>query len=153
VETGLRLQLPGSGEVGKAGGPNGDLYVEVTVSPHASFSRDGDDLLATLEVSMSDAILGTETAIDGLDGEVDLEIRPGVQSGDVLTIKGRGITPLRGTQRGDLRVGVQVVTPTKLDSAQRSLIEDFAKKQKAPGPQLAQFQQGLFSKLRDRFRH
>ena len=152
VETGLRLQLPGSGEVGKAGGPNGDLYVEVTVNPHPSFSRDGDDLLATLEVSMPDAILGTETTIQGLDGEVDLEIRSGVQSGDVLTIKGRGITPLRGTQRGDLRVGVQVVTPTKLDSAQRALIEDFAKKTKAPGPQLAQFQQGLFSKLRDRFR-
>jgi molecular chaperone DnaJ len=49
-------------------------------------------------------------------------------------------------------VGVQVVTPTKLDSAQRALIEDFAKKHKAPGPELAQFQQGLFSKLRDRFR-
>jgi molecular chaperone DnaJ len=101
---------------------------------------------------MPDAVLGTETTIQGLDGEVDLEIRSGVQSGDVLTIKGRGITPLRGNQRGDLRVGVQVVTPTKLDSAQRALIEDFAKKTKAPGPQLAQFQQGLFSKLRDRFR-
>lgn len=152
VETGLRLQLPGSGEVGKAGGPNGDLYVEVTVNPHAAFSREGDDLLATLEVSMTDAILGTETKIQALDGEVDLEIRPGVQSGDVLTIKGRGITPLRGTQRGDLRVGVQVLTPTRLDSAQRALIEDFAKKAKSPEPQLAQFQQGLFSKLRDRFR-
>ena len=138
--------------MGKAGGPSGDLYVEVTVSPHASFSREGDDLLATLEVSMSDAILGTETSIDGLDGQVDLEIRPGVQSGDILTIKGRGITPLRGNQRGDLRVGVQVVTPSRLDSAQRALIEDFAKKTKAPSPQLAQFQQGLFSKLRDRFR-
>ena len=80
---------------------------------------------------MPDAVLGTETTIQGLDG---------------------GITPLRGNQRGDLRVGVQVVTPTKLDSAQRALIEDFAKKTKAPGPQLAQFQQGLFSKLRDRFR-
>ncbi|MGF6823616.1 molecular chaperone DnaJ [Microbacterium sp. ZKA21] len=152
VETGLRLQLPGSGEVGKAGGPNGDLYVEVSVASHATFSREGDDLLATLEVAMTDAVLGTETTIDGLDGPVDLEIRPGVQSGDVLTIKGRGITPLRGTQRGDLRVGVQVLTPTKLDSAQRRLIEDFAKKAKAPKPQLAQFQQGLFSKLRDRFR-
>lgn len=151
VETGLRLQLPGSGEIGQAGGPHGDLYVEVTVSPHAAFSRDGDDLLATLEVSMSDAILGTSTSIDGLDGKVDLEIRPGVQSGDVLTIKGRGVTPLRGNQRGDLRVGVQVVTPTKLDSAERALIVDFAKKQKAPAPKLAQFQQGLFSKLRDRF--
>ncbi|WP_309128528.1 molecular chaperone DnaJ [Microbacterium sp.] len=152
VETGLRLQLPGSGEVGRAGGPNGDLYVEVTVAPHAVFSRDGDDLLATLEVSMTDAILGATTTIDGLDGAVELELRPGVQSGDVLTIGGRGITPLRGTQRGDLRVGVQVLTPTRLDSAQRKLIEDFAKRAKAPAPKLAQFQQGLFSKLRDRFR-
>ena len=152
VETGLRLQLPGSGEIGRAGGPHGDLYVEVTVAPHAVYSREGDDLLATLEVSMTDAILGTTTKIEGLDGMVDLEIRPGVQSGDVLTIGGRGITPLRGSQRGDLRVGVQVVTPTKLDSAQRTLIEDFAKRAKAPAPKLAQFQQGLFSKLRDRFR-
>ncbi|WP_159577482.1 molecular chaperone DnaJ [Microbacterium sp. 8M] len=152
VETGLRLQLPGSGEVGRAGGPNGDLYVEVTVAPHPRFSRDGDDLLATLEVAMSDAILGTTTTIESLDGPVELEIRQGLQSGDVLTIKGRGITPLRGTQRGDLRVGVQVLTPTKLDHKQRQLIEDFAKRTKAPAPKLAEFHQGLFSKLRDRFR-
>ena len=152
VETGLRLQLPGSGEVGRAGGPNGDLYIEVTVTPHARFSRDGDDLLATLEVAMSDAILGATTSIDSLDGPVDLEIRQGLQSGDVLTIKGRGITPLRGTQRGDLRVGVQVLTPTKLDHKQRQLIEDFARRTKAPAPRLAEFHQGLFSKLRDRFR-
>ncbi len=152
VETGLRLQLPGSGEVGRAGGPNGDLYVEVTVTPHARFSREGDDLLATLEVAMSDAILGTTTMIESLDGPVDLEIRQGLQSGDVLTIKGRGVTPLRGTQRGDLRVGVQVLTPTKLDHKQRQLIEDFAKRTKAPAPRLAEFHQGLFSKLRDRFR-
>ena len=65
---------------------------------------------------MPDAILGTTTTIESLDGPVDLELRPGVQGGDVLTIKGRGITPLRGTQRGDLRVGVHVVTPTRLDA-------------------------------------
>lgn len=152
VETGLRLQLPGSGEVGRAGGPNGDLYIEVSVAPHARFSRDGDDLLATLEVAMSDAILGATTTIESLDGPVDLEIRQGLQSGDVLTIKGRGITPLRGSQRGDLRVGVQVLTPTKLDHKQRQLIEDFAQRTKAPSPRLAEFHQGLFSKLRDRFR-
>ncbi|MFL1999265.1 MULTISPECIES: molecular chaperone DnaJ [unclassified Microbacterium] len=153
VETGLRLQLPGSGEVGPAGGPNGDLYLEVTVAPHETFSRDGDDLLATLEVSMSDAILGTNTTIDALDGSVDLEVRAGVQGGDVLTIKGRGITPLRGTQRGDLRIGVHVVTPTRLDAKERALIEDFAKRTKAPAPHLAEFHQGLFAKLRDRFRN
>ena len=152
VETGLRLQLPGSGEVGPAGGPNGDLYLEVTVAHDDVFSRDGDDLLATLEVSMPDAILGATTTITSLDGDVDLEVRAGVQSGDVLTIKGRGITPLRGGSRGDLRVGVQVVTPTKLDAKTRAMIEDFKKTTKSPGPQLAQFHQGLFSKLRDRFR-
>ena len=152
VETGLRLQLPGSGEVGRAGGPNGDLYVEVSVEPHPIFSREGDDLLATLEVAMSDAILGTTTTIEGLDGSVDLEIRSGLQSGDVLTIAGRGITPLRGNQRGDLRVAVQVVTPTKLDSAERKLIEDFAARTKAPAPTLSEFHPGLFSKLRDKFR-
>jgi molecular chaperone DnaJ len=153
VETGLRLQLPGSGEVGPAGGPNGDLYIEVTVTPHDVFSRDGDDLLATLEVSMPDAILGTTTTIESLDGAVDLEVRPGVQSGDVLTIKGRGITPLRGSQRGDLRVGVHVVTPTRLDGKERALIEEFAKRTHAPSPRLAEFHQGLFAKLRDRFRN
>ncbi len=152
VETGLRLQLPGSGEVGPAGGPNGDLYVEITVAPHAVFSRDGDDLLATLEVSMSDAILGTTTTIESLDGSVDLEIHAGTQGGDVITVKERGITPLRGNRRGDLRVGVHVVTPTRLDAKERALIEDFAKRTKAPAPQLGQFQQGLFSKLRDKFR-
>lgn len=153
VETGLRLQMPGSGEVGPAGGPNGDLYLEVTVATDEVFSREGDDLLATLEVSMPDAILGTDTSIASLDGDVDLEIRSGVQSGDVLTIKGRGITPLRGGNRGDLRVAVQVVTPTRLDAKERALIEDFAARTKSPSPRLAQFHQGMFSKLRDRFRN
>lgn len=152
VESGLRLQLPGSGEVGRGGGPNGDLYVEVTVAAHPVFSREGDDLLATLEVAMTDAILGTTTTIEALDGEVELEIRPGVQSGDVLVIGGRGITPLRGSQRGDLRVGVQVITPSRVDAKQRALIEEFAAKTKPPPPQLTQFQQGLFAKFRDRFR-
>lgn len=151
IETGLRLQLPGQGEVGPAGGPNGDLYLEVKVRHHDVFSRDGDDLLATLEVQMTDAILGTTATVHSLDGDVELEVRSGVQSGDVLTIKDRGITRLRGTGRGDLKVGVQVVTPTRLDHKERQLIEQFAGSRKQVDPQLAQFQQGLFSKLRDRF--
>ena len=151
VETELRLQLPGQGEEGPAGGPNGDLYLEVKVRGHETFSRNGDDLLATLEVPMADAILGTRTTITSLDGEVELEIRPGVQSADVLVIKDRGITHLRGQGRGDLRVGVQVVTPTKLDRHDRELIERFAERHKKQKPQLATFHQGMFAKLRDRF--
>ncbi|MEK6311259.1 MAG: DnaJ C-terminal domain-containing protein, partial [Curtobacterium sp.] len=151
VDSGLRLQMPGQGEVGPAGGPSGDLYLEIRVRHHDVFSRDGDDLLATLEVGMTDAILGTTATIDGLDGPVELEIRPGVQSADVLVLKDRGVTKLRGNGRGDLRVGVQVVTPTKLSHKERQLVEQLAKSHKATKPQLARFQQGMFGKLRDRF--
>jgi molecular chaperone DnaJ len=151
VETGLRLQLPGQGEVGPAGGPNGDLYLEIKVRTHPTFSRNGDDLLATIEVPMVDAILGTKTTIEALDGEVELEIRPGVQSADVLVIKDRGISHLRGSGRGDLRVGVQVLTPTKIDKHDRELFEQFAKRHGKQKPQLTTFHQGMFAKLRDRF--
>jgi molecular chaperone DnaJ len=151
VETGLRLQLPGQGEVGPAGGPNGDLYLEVKVRHHETYSRNGDDLLATLEVPMAEAILGTTVHIPALDGDVELELRAGTQSADILTVKGRGVTRLRGQGRGDLKVGIQVVTPTKLDRHERELIEKFAARYKKQKPQLAHFQQGLFAKLRDRF--
>ncbi|MEO6826269.1 MAG: molecular chaperone DnaJ [Microbacteriaceae bacterium] len=151
VDTGLRLQMPGSGEAGPAGGPNGDLYLEIKVRHHDVFSRDGDDLLCTLEVSMSDAILGTRATVKALDGDIDVELRPGVQSADILTIKDRGISRLRGNGRGDLKIGVQVITPTKLDHADRELIEKFAARRRQDPPVLAHFQQGLFAKLRDRF--
>ncbi|GAB3129951.1 molecular chaperone DnaJ [Glaciibacter psychrotolerans] len=151
VETGLRLQMPGSGEAGPAGGPNGDLYLEMKVRHHDVFSRDGDDLLATIEVPMTDAILGTTATVKALDGDIAVELKPGVQSAEVITIKERGVTKLRGNGRGDLKIGVHVVTPTKLDHKEKELIEQFAARHKTPAPALSQFQQGLFAKLRDRF--
>ncbi len=151
VDTGLRIQLPGQGEIGPAGGPAGDLFLEIKVKHHDIFSRNGDDLLATLEVQMTDAILGTVTTVKGLDGDVRVEIKPGIQSAEVITIKDRGITHLRGSGRGDLKIGVQVVTPTRLGAAEQSLIKEFASSRKSVAPHLAQFQQGLFAKLRDRF--
>ena len=151
VDTGLRLQLPSQGEVGPAGGPQGDLYLEIKVRHHETFSRNGDDLLATVEVQMTDAILGTKATLKTLDGEVVLDIKPGTQSAEVITVKDRGITRLRGGGRGDLKIGVQVVTPTKLNHKEQNLIKELAKSQKAVAPHLSQFQQGLFAKLRDRF--
>ena len=151
VETGLRLQMPGQGEVGPAGGPNGDLFLEIKVKHHDIFSRADDDLLATVEVEMIDAILGTTVTLDGLDGEIELTIKPGTQSGEVLTIRDRGITSLRGNGRGDVRLGIQVVTPTKLSGAEQTLIKQLAAVRKSKQPHFAEFQQGLFAKLRDRF--
>jgi molecular chaperone DnaJ len=151
VDTGVRLQVPGAGEAGPAGGSNGDLYFEIRVRAHDVFSRAQDDLICTLDVSMTDAILGTSTTFPGLDGDVQIDIKPGVQSADVITVKNRGVTKLRGHGRGDLRVGIHVVTPSKLSKKEQQLIEEFAAGRKAEPPSLAPFQQGIFSKLRGRF--
>lgn len=153
VDTGLRIHLPGQGEAGPAGGANGDLYLEIRVRPHEVFSRDGDDLACVLELSMFDAITGTTARVEALDGDVELEVPAGVQSGDVLTVRGRGITRLRSTQRGDLDVAVQVITPTKLDHASRRLVDQLRERAGARPPRLARAKSGLFSRLRDRFRH
>ncbi|TXK17167.1 molecular chaperone DnaJ [Homoserinibacter sp. GY 40078] len=151
VDTGMRLHLPGEGEAGPAGGPNGDLYLEVKVRHHDVFSRSGDDLLATLEVQMTDAILGSTVTLDSLDGPVEIEIKPGAQSADIVTVKDRGVSRLRGGGRGDLRVGIHVQTPVRLNSGELDLIRQFASKRPAAKPQFSKFQQGLFAKLRDRF--
>jgi len=151
VDTGVRIQLPGQGEVGPAGGPNGDLFLEIKVKTHETYSRNGDDLLATVEVHMTDAILGTVVTLPALDGDVEVEIKPGTQSAEIITVKERGITRLRGSGRGDLKIGVQVVTPVRLNSKETELIRQFASSRRPVPPQFATFQQGIFAKLRDRF--
>ncbi|MGO1542965.1 MAG: molecular chaperone DnaJ [Gulosibacter sp.] len=152
VDSGLRLHLPGQGEAGPGGGPNGDLYLEVRVREHEVFVRNGDDLECLLEISMIDAVFGTNTTLPALDGDIELEIPVGAQSGDVLTVRGRGITRLRSTQRGDLEVTLQVRTPTKLDHKQKELLQQFAERSKhEAGPELSREKPGLFSKLRGKF--
>ncbi|MGK0716005.1 molecular chaperone DnaJ [Leucobacter sp. W1153] len=151
IDTGTRMQMRGGGEVGPAGGPNGDLFIEFRVMHHDVFSRDGNDLLATAQVSMTDAILGAENTVAALDGDALLEVPAGVQSGDIITIRGRGIQGLRSTTRGDLKVAVQVVTPTKLAGREKDLVRQLAALRKEEPPTLGEFQQGLFGKIRDRF--
>ena len=151
VDSGVRLHLAGSGEAGQAGGPHGDLYIEISVRHNDTFSRLKDDLLCTVDIAMTDAILGTTFTFDALDGPVELEIKPGAQSADVLVIKDRGIGRLRGNGRGNLRVGLHVLTPTKLSAKEKEMIASFAASRKPQSPVLSTFQQGLFAKLRDRF--
>lgn len=150
IETGQRIHLPGQGEVGHGGGPAGDLYLEFTIRGDKIFSRSGDDIVATLEVDMVDAILGTEVTLPALDGEVTVSVKPGAQSADVITIKGRGVTRLRGGGRGDLRLGVHVTTPTKLSAKETDLVKKLKDTRSHLGPTLAGAQQGMFHKFRDR---
>lgn len=149
VEDGLRLQLPGQGEVGFAGGPQGDLYVDVSVRAHEVFGRQGDDLTCVLEVPLHEAALGTLTKIETFDGELDVEIQAGQQSGDVITLKGKGINRLRGNGRGDLKIQVQIHTPTKLDSKQKELFRTLAGMRKTDSIKLVKHSQGHFSKRKN----
>ncbi|WP_053383867.1 molecular chaperone DnaJ [Leucobacter celer] len=151
IDTGTRMQMRGGGEVGPGGGPNGDLFIEFRVMHHDIFSRDGNDLLCTMQLSMTDAILGAEAKLAALDGEAAVTIEPGTQSGDVLTVRGRGIQGLRSTTRGDLKIAVQVATPTKLSSREKDLVRQLASLRKDEPPHLGEFQQGFFGKIRDRF--
>lgn len=151
IDTGTRMQMRGGGEVGPFGGPNGDLFIEFRVEHDDTFSRDGNDLLSTMRVSMTDAILGTDVELDSLDGKVKVEVPAGTQPGDLLTVKGRGIQGLRATSRGDLKIAMQVVTPTKLSGKERTLIEQLAKLRSDDPPHFGEFKQSFFGKLRDRF--
>jgi molecular chaperone DnaJ len=123
VADGMRLHLQGQGEVGFAGGPAGDIYLEVSVAPDPIFGRDGDDLRAVLEVPVADAALGFETEIETLDGVTKLEVKQGAQNGDIITLKHLGASKLRGRGRGDLLVELKILTPTRLDGKQRDLFK------------------------------
>ena len=146
VEDGLRLQLAGQGEVGFAGGPNGDLYVDVQVKSDDVYGRQGDDLTCTLEVPLHDAVLGRHTQIESFDGTLDISLEPGIQTGETITVKGKGVTHLRGSGRGDLIVTIQVVTPVKLDGKQKELFRQLAELRSADKIELKRHKTGFFGK-------
>jgi molecular chaperone DnaJ len=146
VEHGLRLQLSGQGEVGFAGGPSGDIFVEINVRADQYFERDGDDLLANLESPLHDAVLGTIVPIETFDGKVDVEIKAGAQTGDVVTLKAKGIKHLRHNGRGDMNVRIQVLTPSKLDSKEKEHFKKLAELRKSDKAGLAKLNQSNFGR-------
>jgi len=126
VEDGTRIRLSGEGEAGTRGGPAGDLYVFLSVRPHALYSRDGADLFARVPISMVAAALGTEIAVPSLDGsEARVKIPEGTQSGKQFRIKGKGMPVLRSKDRGDLFIQTVVETPQNLTKRQKELLREF----------------------------
>jgi molecular chaperone DnaJ len=118
-----RIRLSGRGHAGERGGPSGDLYVLVRVAEDPRFVRDGNDLLYPLNLSAVDAALGVVREIETLDGSEEVTIEPGAQPGDVITLRGKGMPSLRRGERGDQRVILNVVVPSRLDARQRELLE------------------------------
>jgi molecular chaperone DnaJ len=125
VDDGDRIRLSGEGEAGRNGGPPGDLYVEVRVTPHKIFERSGADLSCEVPVSFATATLGGEVQLPTLDGHVSLKIPGGTQSGKVFRLRGKGVTTVRDPHKGDLFARVAVETPVNLTSEQESLLRQF----------------------------
>ncbi|WP_434352950.1 molecular chaperone DnaJ [Psychrobacter sp. HD31] len=125
VDDGDRVRLAGEGEAGGAGVQNGDLFVEVRVKPHSVFTRQGADLYMDVPVSIADATLGKEVEIPTLDGKVKIKVAEGTQSGKLLRVRGKGVTPVRTSMKGDLICRVIVETPVNLNKEQKELLKQF----------------------------
>jgi molecular chaperone DnaJ len=147
VDDGSRIRIGGNGEAGIRGGPPGDLYVYLSIAPHPVFKRDGMDTYFDHVVSFPQAALGATTPVQSLEGELELTIAPGTQSGTVLRLRGRGMPSVRGTQRGDHHVTVHVAVPVKLSKRQRELLEEYAR---AGGDSIDE--RSFFDRVKDAFR-
>jgi molecular chaperone DnaJ len=155
VDTGTRIQLGGQGEAGPNGGPAGDLYVEIVVRDHPIFERHGDDLHCTVSLPMTAAALGTTISIETMDGPEQIQVHPGTQGSEILTMKGKGVGHLRGGGRGDIHVHLVVQTPTNLSAEQTELMQQLAELRDEERISIRPMENngggGLFSRLKGAF--
>lgn len=126
VETGSRLRISGEGEAGVNGGPAGDLFVVIHVAEHETFERQGANLYSAVPVTFAQAALGADIKVKTLEGEEDLKIPAGTQTGTVFRIRSQGMPALGGRGKGDLFVAVTLITPKTLTKEQRKLLEQLA---------------------------
>lgn len=125
VEDGMQLKVGGAGHAAKNGGVSGDLLVVIEEIPHAKLRRDGQNLLFTTTISVTDAILGTEISVPSISGDLRIKVEAGTQSGTILRIKGKGLPALQGYGRGtgDMYVKILVWIPRKLSRSEKEAIE------------------------------
>lgn len=127
IEDGMRLILSGQGEGGERGGPSGDLYVFVHVATHEFFERRGEHIYCQISVPMTQASLGATIEVPTLEGPCSLEIPAGTQTGDVLTLPGKGAPHLRREAKGDQYIAIAVETPKNLSKEEREVLEELAR--------------------------
>jgi len=148
VDDGSRLKLRGEGEAGMRGGPTGDLYVVLHVTPHAIFEREGSHIVCELPITMSQAALGTKLDVPTMEGLVKMTIPPGTQSGCLFRLRDKGVRDLRTGRKGDQIVRVLVETPQKLTKKQKELLKQFDKAADEGADSLVA---GFAGKVRDLF--
>jgi molecular chaperone DnaJ len=149
VEEGTRIRLTGEGEAGVRGGPNGDLYVFISVQPHPLFHREGSQLHCEVPIKMSTAALGGSIEVPTIDGiKAKVNIPAGTQSGTKFRLKGKGMSVLRSKSRGDMIIHANVEIPQNLTRKQKELLEAFDAEGDANShPQSS----GFFERIKDFF--
>jgi molecular chaperone DnaJ len=143
VTHGLDLRVSGAGHAGRVGGPAGDLYLSIAVEEDAVFERRGDDLIAVLDVPMTQAALGAEVEVETLDGTERIDVDGGIASGTTIRLRGRGVPVLGRRGRGDLFVTINVVTPSPVSKEERRLLEELARLRGEPAGKRASVRSDL----------
>jgi len=128
IENGQIIKIPGHGGPGINGGPNGDLYIEFSISNHSILKRLGNNLYANIDLDIYKAVLGGEITIDTLNGQVKLKVKPETQNGSRIKLKGKGFPVYKNEgQFGDLLVTFSIRIPTNLTDQQKELFKQLAK--------------------------
>ncbi len=127
IDDGQMIKLSGQGEIGKKGGPRGDLYIVVSIKEHPLFTRDGFDVYFEMPITFVQATLGDEIEVPTIDGKVKYTIPEGTQSGTTFRLRDKGIPRLRGNSRGDQYIKITVEIPKKLNEKQKDILREFAK--------------------------
>src|SRR5437763_15780513 len=149
IHDGQQIRLSGEGHAGGLGARAGDVYVRVRIRPDPHFVRENDDLFSTVDLTMTQAALGAMLRVPTLDGEAELEFAPGTPPGTVVILRGCGMPALRGFGRGDQRVLVNVLVPSRLNEEQRRLLEEF---DTHVDERTYKADEGFFEKLKSAFR-
>jgi len=146
VDSGTQIRLSSEGEPGINGGPNGNLYVALTVLPHKHFRRQGDDIVLEVAINLAQAALGTDITVPSVNGAEKIKIPAGTQAGTIFHLRGKGVPRLQRSGRGDMYVLVTVATPTQLSNDQKKLLKELAKS--LEGDAVPQ-ERGLIDRIRD----
>ncbi len=129
VDNGMNIRMPGYGEAGRRGTPSGDLYLSISVRPDKRFQREGSDIVSEIFISVPQAVLGDTLPIETVYGEVSVKIPSGIQSGQVLKIRGKGLPKVNTTQIGDHLLSVHVEIPKHLSSREKEIYEQLRTEQ------------------------
>jgi len=150
VEDGMQLSMRGKGNSGKRGGPNGDLIIHVEVKKHEALKRDGQNLIYDLYLNFADAALGTSQEVPTLGGKVKIKVPSGTQSGKIFRLKGKGLPSVQNYGKGDMLIHVNIWTPKKLSSEEKTLLEKMRGMSNFT-PEPGNSDKGLFEKMKEYF--